>query len=134
MFKGKEILSHDDFADDVVGFIYRITYTNKQHYIGKKLIKSVVKLKPTKKQLATRKNYSRREMRNKPFVQYIGSHKTDKNMQIKSREIIEVCSDKINLTYCEIKWMMKYHVLNRKNYINENIAGKFFQGRIKRGL
>jgi|SaaInlV_100m_DNA_6_1039743.scaffolds.fasta_scaffold19220_2 hypothetical protein len=131
---GKEMLSHDDFTDDVVGFIYLITYTNGQQYIGKKLIRSIVKLKPTKEQLAIRKNYSRKEMRNKPFVNYVGSHKTDKYMEIQSREMIEICSDKINLTYCEIKWMMKYDVLNNDKYLNGNIAGKFFQGKIKRGI
>ncbi len=128
---GKEILNHDDFTDDVVGFIYRITYENNQQYIGKKLIRSLVKLKPTKEQLAIRKNYSRKEWRNKPFVRYVGSSKNTHGLAIASREILEVCSDKINLTYAEMKWMVIENAIVDEKYLNDNCLGKFFRGKIK---
>ena len=131
---GKEMLSHDDFTDDAVGFIYRINYENGKSYIGKKLIRSLVKLKPTKEQLAIRKNYSRKEWKNKPFVRYIGSTKSSFGLIIESREILEICSDKINLTYAEVKWMMREDVLCNEKYLNDNVLGKFYSGRIVKGL
>jgi len=126
----KEMLSHDDFTEDVVGYIYCITYTNGQKYIGKKLIRSIVKLKPTKAQLAIRKNYKRMEMKDKPFVKYNGSSKESVGLTVAKKEIIELCSDKINLTYAEMKHQVMCNVLTDEKYINANIGGKFFSGRI----
>ena len=131
LHNNKEMKSHDDFSDDVVGFIYRISYTNNKVYIGKKLIRSLVRVKPTKAQLAIRKNYKRMEWKNKPFAKYNGSSKESVGLTIAKKEIIELCSDKINLTYAEMKHQVMCSVLTDDTYINANIAGKFFRGKIK---
>jgi len=123
----KEITSHDDFTDDVVGFIYKIDYSNGQSYVGSKLIRSMTKLKPTKEQLAIRKNYVRKEMRDKPFMKYIGSSENTKHLTIVSREILEVCSTKRALTYTETKYLFSLKVLEDARYLNENILGKFYR-------
>ena len=130
---GRNMMSHDDFTNDVVGFIYRINYSNGQSYIGSKLIRSITKLKPTKEQLAIRKNYVRKEMRDKPFAKYIGSSENTKHLTIVSREILEVCSDKINLRYCETKWLFRLDVLVGEKYLNANINGTYFHGKISKG-
>ena len=133
MHNGKEMLSHSDFTDDVIGFVYGIKYTDGTFYIGKKLIRSIVKLKPTKEQLKIRKNYVRKEWRDKPFAKYEGSSSNTKGLTVQSKKILELCSDKLNLTYCEIKWMMSLDVLCDDRYHNENILGKFFKGKIHKG-
>ncbi len=130
---GKKIAGHSDFANDVVGFIYGIKYTDGTFYVGKKLIKSLVRLKPTKDQLAIRKNYVRKEMKNKPFLKYIGSSEKTKHLVVKEKRILELCRDKLNLTYCEQKWLMKLNVLCDERYHNDCIGGKFYAGKISSG-
>ena len=131
---GKEIRSHDDFTNDVIGFIYCITYTNGQQYVGKKLVRSYVRVAPTKAQLAIRKNYKRMEWKNKPFAKYNGSSKNTSGLTIAKKEIIELCSSKIDLTYCETKWLFRFDVLFNDIFLNDNIGGKFFDGKISKGL
>lgn len=128
---GKDILSHDDFTDDVVGFIYCIHYTTGEKYIGKKLIRSFRRLKPTKRQLAQRKNFKRVEMTNLKFSNYTGSTKLADGLEISKREILELCSSKIGLAYQEVKYMFKYNVLETDEFINANILGKFFKGNLE---
>jgi len=131
---GLEMMNHECFTSDVIGFVYRITYTNGKEYIGSKLIRSLVRLKPTKEQLSIRKNFVRKEWKNKPYAKYIGSSKNTSGLAIASREIIEVCSNKINLRYCETKWLFREDVLFGEKYLNENINGTYFKGRIEEGL
>lgn len=131
---GKEMLSHDDFTLDVVGFVYCITYDNNKKYVGKKLIRSELRLKPTKEQLAIRKNYKRVEMKNKPYVNYAGSSKNTDGLRIVSKEILELCSDKLNLSYAETKWLMRLDVLCDDMYLNENVSGTYYRGKITKGL
>jgi len=131
---GKPIYSHEDFTEDVVGFIYKITYSCGKEYIGKKLIRSLVRVKPTKAQLAIRKNYKRMEWKNKPFKSYEGSTKNSVGLVVAQKEIIELCSDKLNLTYSEIKHQIRLDVLCDDKFINDCIGGKFYKGKIHKGL
>ncbi len=134
IYKQKPIYSHDDLPKECVGFVYKITYSNGLVYIGKKLIRSLVRVKPTREQLAIRKNYVRREWKNKPFAKYNGSSKNTVGLTITQKEIVELCDDKINLTYCELKWMVIHDVLCDSKYINDNILGKFYSGKITKGV
>ncbi len=130
---GKVIFSHEDFSDDVIGFIYRITYSNGREYIGSKMIRSLVRLKPTKAQLAIRKNFVRKEWKNKPFAKYVGSSNNTKHLTITQKEIIEVCYDKMNLRYAETKWLFRLDVLCDEKYVNDNINGTYYTGKIVKG-
>lgn len=121
---------HTCFDDSVIGFIYEIEYEDGRLYYGQKLIRSIVKLKPTKAQLAIRKNYSRKELKNKPFVNYVGSSKNTIHLTIISKKILAVYDDKINLTYAEQELLMSLDVLRNDKYLNDNIGGKFYRGRI----
>lgn len=131
---GKIIKSHDDFSECVIGFIYLLTYSNGKYYVGRKLIRSLVRVKPTKAMLAKRKNAVRMERKNKPFINYEGSSKSTEGFTIVKKEIIELCSDKINLTYCEQKHLMRLDVLCDDTYVNDCIGGKFYYGKIDKGL
>ena len=64
---------------------------------------------------------------------YVGSSKDTKGFKVGSKVILEICYDKINLTYCEIKWMVRKDVLVDDDFVNSNILGKFFAGRISKG-
>ena len=64
---------------------------------------------------------------------YTGSSKLTKGMTIKRKTIVEMCSDKINLTYCEQKWLMRVDALVDDVYLNDCIGGKFYAGRINKG-
>ena len=64
---------------------------------------------------------------------YNGSSKEVKGFKIESKVILEICYDKINLTYAEIKWMMRKDVLVDDDYVNSNILGKFYSPKISKG-
>lgn len=117
------------------GFIYLIRYTNGQCYIGKKQFWSVTRKPFGKKKLAevTDKRHKKYEMivKENDWRTYVGSSKETKHLVIESKEILELCEDKVNLTYCEVKWMFKYDVLVDATFLNSNILGKFFVGKIK---
>ncbi len=64
---------------------------------------------------------------------YNGSSKDVKGFKIESKVILEICYDKLNLTYCELKWMIRKDVLVADNFVNSNILGKFYVGKISKG-
>ena len=64
---------------------------------------------------------------------YVGSSKEVKGFEIESRVIVEICYDRLNLTYCELKWMVRKDVLVDDDFVNSNILGKFFVGKISKG-
>lgn len=125
VYKGKEIHSHEDLLPGCTDFVYEITYTNGQRYIGKKTIRSMRRLKPTKAQLKIRKNYVRKEMKNLPFVNYEGSHDKD-DLEVLTKEIIYQCGTKKAATYLETGLLFHYDCIFDDSYVNENIAGTHF--------
>ena len=64
---------------------------------------------------------------------YNGSSKEVKGFKIESKHILEICYDKLNLTYCELKWQLRKDVLVDDDYVNSNILGKFYVGKISKG-
>lgn len=96
-FDGKEVLSLEDAPPNVLGFIYIITnHTKKMTYIGRKSM-----LKPLKKG-KKREEY--------PWKTYTGSsvalNADIKSGDIYSKEIIQWCFSKAELTYYETKNIM----------------------------
>lgn len=125
LYQGKEIHCHDDLLPECTDFVYQITYTNGQMYIGKKTVRSIRRLKPTKAQLKIRKNYVRKEMKNLPFLKYEGSHDTE-GLEVLEKEIIYQCSTKKAATYLETGLLFHYDCIFDNSYINKNIAGTHF--------
>lgn len=125
VFDNKEIHSHEDLHPSCVEFVYIIFYEDGRKYIGKKKVRSLRRLKPTKKQLAIRKNYVRKEWVELPFVDYEGSHKEDCS-KIKLKEILYQCSSSRTATYIEAATLFDENVLFDNAYINSNITGKYF--------
>jgi len=124
-YKGKEVHSHEDLLPGCTDFVYEITYTNGQMYIGKKCVRSIRRLKPTKAQLKIRKNYVRKELKDLPFLKYCGSH--DKvGLEVKSKKILYQCSTKKAATYLETALLFHLDAIFDPEYVNENIAGTHF--------
>jgi len=125
-YKGKEVKSHEDLLPECTDIVYCIYYESGKRYIGKKTVKSMRRLKPTKEQLKIRKNYKRVELKNIPFIDYIGSSKETKEEIVVAKEILHQCSSKKTATYIEAAILFSENALIDDNYLNLNILGKFF--------
>ena len=126
IYRGKEIRSHADLHPDCTHIVYLITYQNGRFYAGKKTVKSLRRLKPTKKQLAIRKNYKRVELKELPFIDYKGSHNTDALEIIKKKEILYQCSNARTATYLETEYLFEINAIFNDQYLNKNIGGLYF--------
>jgi len=125
VFRDKKITSHDDLPG-ITDIVYLLTYSDGTQYIGKKTIRSVRRLKPTKAQLAQRKNYVRKELKNLPFLRYEGSSSENQGKTLVSKEILHICSTKKAATYLEMAELVCRNALFSNEYNNKNIAGRYF--------
>lgn len=136
VYKGKEF---DEFCipEGGVGFIYIMTAIidgKSVAYIGKKNFFANIKKPMGKKALAmsTDKRLKKYIRELKPdFMKYYSSNKTLKDahkagITIK-REILRICSSQMELTYQEVKHQFKYEVLEKEEYLNGNILGRFYK-------
>ena len=126
LYENKEINSHDDLLPECTAIVYVIHYVNGQRYIGQKTVRSIRRKKPTKEQLAKRKNYVRKEWTNLPFVDYEGSMDKSECPEIESKEILYQCKGKKAPTYVEAALLFQYDAIFSDDYLNKNILGKFF--------
>ena len=135
-YKGKEF---DEFCipEGGIGFIYIMTAIidgKSVAYIGKKNFFANIKKPMGKKALAmsTDKRLKKYTRELKPdFMRYYSSNKILKDahkagVTIK-REILMICYSAMELTYQEVKHQFKYEVLEKEEYLNGNILGKFYQ-------
>lgn len=118
-FDGKEFDSED--IGNSYGFVYIITTPAGQKYIGRKYFWSVRKAK----------GKSRRQRSESDWKSYYGSSEVLKE-QIKTtdkslfrREIISLHSTKGRVNYEEVREQFAHEVLERDDYINDNINGKW---------
>lgn len=136
IYKGKEF---NEFCipEGGIGFIYIMTAIidgKSVAYIGKKNFFANIKRPMGKKALAMStdkrlKKYTR-ELR-PDFMRYYSSNKTLKDahkagVMIK-REILMICYSAMELTYQEVKHQFKYEVLEKEEYLNANILGRFYK-------
>lgn len=125
-YKDVEIHNHTDLLDGCTDFVYIIHYDSGELYIGKKCLRAVRKKKPTKAMLAKRKNYSRKEMTDLPFVDYKGSHEGAEDLVITQKKILYQCSTKKAATYLEAALLFHHDAIFDPIYLNKNISGVHF--------
>jgi hypothetical protein len=138
VYKGKEF---DELCipEGGIGFIYSMTAIidgKSVAYIGKKNFFANIKKPMGKKALAmsTDKRLKKYTRELKPdFMKYYSSNKTLKDahkagVAIK-REILMICYSAMELTYQEVKYQFKYEVLEKEEYLNANILGRFFRSK-----
>ena len=132
VYKGKEISSLDDMPDGAVGFVYEVTYiVENRKYIGKKILEVKRKLPPLKG-----KKRVRRVTKESDWKVYYGSNEEIKKLLSEGkekefkREILEFAFSKVQLTYLETRYQFDRRVLERNDYFNSNILGKFYKGKV----
>ena len=132
IYEGEEFTS-EKLQQGAYGFIYEMTATidgNQVKYIGKKNFYSQRKKKL--KNLSSDKRKKTYEIVTKlDYENYYSSNEVLKaayknNIQI-TRRILKICFSKTELTYQETKYQFIYEVLEKREYLNGNILGKFFK-------
>lgn len=131
MYNDKEIHSHADLHPDCTDFVYVITFTDGRKYIGKKTVRSIRRLKPTKKQLAIRKNYVRKELKDLPFIKYEGSSELTEGLTVDKKEILYQCSTRKAATYLETALLFEHDAILVPEFVNANIGGAYFDNDLK---
>ena len=136
IYKGK-VFNESDIPEGAIGFVYHMSVIlngNSYAYIGKKNFFANIKKPMGKKALAqtTDKRLKKYTRVIKPnFMAYHSS-----NQQLKEahkagckikREILMICYSATELTYQEVKHQFKYEVLEKEEFLNGNILGKFFR-------
>ena len=131
---------------DAIGFTYNIyvdvspkipmEYWSK-NYIGKKHLFSTITVKLPKKTIALqtgkgRKKLSEKITKESNWKNYYGSSKLLKHLSTldKSalkRTILSFYNSKKELSYREEELLFKHNVLLNDNFLNDNIAGKYFK-------
>ena len=139
---GKTIpFKQDMIPENAVGFVYVMNYIGDDgqmySYIGKKNFFSRRKKKFGKKKLAamTDKRAKKYEIVIKPdYENYFSSNveikKAYKEGRLIYRTILKICFTKSQLTYQEAKHQFMYEVLEKDNYLNGNILGRFYKGKV----
>lgn len=134
--KGKQF-SDSMIPEGGVGFIYIMTAVidgKSVAYIGKKNFFANIKRPLGKKALAmsTDKRLKKYSRVIKPdYMNYYSSNKTLKDAHkagvVIKREILMICYSQMELTYQEVKHQFKYEVLEKEEYLNANILGRFYK-------
>jgi hypothetical protein len=142
LYKGKEITDVSQFPDKAVGFVYMITNTtNGRIYIGKKSLQNRLTKKLTKKEISEwekpgRVPKKKKVVKESNWLEYNGSNvpllRDIESLGQKhfTKEVLEVCFTKKQLTYYEEYWQFKLEVLHTDAY-NDSIAGRFFKRDVK---
>jgi hypothetical protein len=136
LYNGTEF-TQNNIPEKAVGFVYHMSVIlngNTYAYIGKKNFFANIKKPMGKKALAmsTDKRLKKYTRELKPnFENYYSS-----NQQLKEahkagckikREILVICYSATELTYQEVKHQFKYEVLEKEEFLNGNILGKFYK-------
>lgn len=135
-YRGKEF-DETCIPEGGLGFIYIMTAIidgKSVAYIGKKNFFANIKRPMGKKALAmsTDKRLKKYTRELKPdFMKYYSSNKTLKDAHkagvVIKREILMICYSAMELTYQEVKHQFKYEVLEKEEYLNANILGRFYK-------
>jgi hypothetical protein len=136
IYKGQEF-NDSHIPEGGIGFIYIMTAIidgKSVAYIGKKNFFANIKRPLGKKALAmsTDKRLKKyRTLRNPDFMRYYSSNKTLKDAHkagvVIKREILKICYSAMELTYQETKYQFVYEVLEKEEYLNGNILGRFYK-------
>jgi hypothetical protein len=141
-----KLVTVDDIPENAHGFIYRIVHIpTGRFYIGKKSLTSsrtkkigkreLVKIKEERKAngISGRLPSKRVVKSDSDWVDYFSSNdwikgevKAGKSEEF-SREILQFCHSKKNLSYWETWWQFHYDVLNNENSLNDNVGGRYYR-------
>ena len=136
LYKG-EVFNDSKIPEGAVGFIYEmeaIINGKSVRYIGKKNFYSTTKKKFGKRAVASMedKRAKKYTIQVKPNYQnYYSSNKVlqdaHKNGIPIKRFMVRICFSKTELTYHETKYQFTREVLEKEEYLNANILGRFYK-------
>lgn len=136
LYKG-EVFNDSKIPEGAVGFIYEmeaIIDGKAVRYIGKKNFYSTTKKKFGKRAVANMedKRAKKYTVQVKPNYQnYYSSNKVlqdaHKNGIPIKRFMVRICFSKTELTYHETKYQFVREVLEKEEYLNANILGRFYK-------
>jgi len=136
-YEGREF-TEDMIPENAVGFVYEMsTVLNGKFvkYIGKKNFYSNVKTKLRKKDMpADKRMKTYKRVKKYTYQKYFSSNEVLKKARqdgypIK-RDILCICNSKLQLSYMEARQQFLCDVLTSDEYLNGNILGKFYKGKI----
>jgi len=136
LYKG-DVFNDSKIPEGAIGFIYEmeaIIDGKAVRYIGKKNFYSTIKKKLGVKALANMedkraKKYTIQVKTN--YQNYFSSNKVlqdaHKNGIPIKRFMVRICFSKTELTYHETKYQFTREVLEKEEYLNANILGRFYK-------
>lgn len=148
LYKGKEITSIEQMPEDVFGFIYEVTHIpSGKKYLGRKQLiynrKKKIGKRQTERLKEERKAAGEKNWWTVPKYEYVkkesdwktyyGSSKDVKKLLEEGteeefiREILDFSFHKKQLNYKETKLLFERGVLEKDEYINSNIQGKWYK-------
>ena len=142
LYGSQDIVTINQFPEGCIGFVYKVTnLENDKIYIGKKVLQHTLTKKLTLKEKAAwnkpgKVPTKRKESKESDWAKYYGSCKPLlEDLKFYgppsfTREILEFCFSKKQLSYYEVYYQMRYDVLAIDSY-NENILGKYFRKDVK---
>lgn len=136
IYEGREF-KESDIPEGAIGFIYLMSAIidgKSVMYIGKKNFFANIKRPLGKKALAisTDKRLKKYKMVIQPdYKNYYSSNKILKDAHKQGvtikREILRICYSGMELTYQETKHQFVYEVLEKEEFLNGNILGRFYK-------
>ena len=136
LYKG-EVFTDSKIPEGAIGFIYEmeaIIDGKAVRYIGKKNFYSTTKKKLGVKALANMEDKRARKYTiqvKTNYQNYFSSNKVlqdaQKNGVPIKRFMVRICFSKTELTYHETKYQFVREVLEKEEYLNANILGRFYK-------
>jgi hypothetical protein len=120
LYKGENV---SKLPDTIRYFVYHIKYKDGAEYIGSKVVRSEVRLKPLK---GMRVNAKRTSLKESNWRKYAGSSQFSIGREIETKEILYLCTNKRTATYLEARELFNRSALESDTYLNKNILGKFY--------
>jgi hypothetical protein len=136
IYKG-EVFNDSKIPEGALGFIYEmeaIIDSKAVRYVGKKNFYSTTKKKFGVKALANMEDKRARKYTIQVKPNYQNYYSSNKVLQdahkagvIIKRFMVRICFSKTELTYHETKFQFVREVLEKEEYLNANILGRFYK-------
>ena len=136
VYKG-EVFNDSKIPEGAIGFIYEmeaIIDGKAIRYVGKKNFYSTTKKKFGVKALANMEDKRAKKYTIQVKTNYQNYYSSNKVLQdahkagvIIKRFMVRICFSKTELTYHETKFQFVREVLEKEEYLNQNILGRFYK-------
>jgi hypothetical protein len=136
VYKG-EVFNDSKIPEGALGFIYEmeaIIDGKAVRYVGKKNFYSTTKKKFGVKALANMEDKRAKKYTIQVKTNYQNYYSSNKVLQdahkagvIIKRFMVRICFSKTELTYHETKFQFVREVLEKEEYLNQNILGRFYK-------